>query len=113
MCEQAQVERAKAPTESQRGKRVKKDAEIQSKLVSALQKMKEKMEKSLTWRHKTLSARVCSYEGWLHLGVPTVAAYAVFKITKPFFFYFNANSQARKGDVPTLTLAYMKHPYVD
>ena len=106
MCEQAKadMEWFKLKAEAEKDI-VKKDAEIQAKLYSAVKEMNEKvkrMEEKDTTAHAqedkipdaaqnslryTTSARVCRY---LKIGcalvLDSVAAYTLFKITKPFFF---------------------------
>ena len=108
MCEQAKadIERFKLKAEAEKDI-AKKDAEIQAKLYSAIKEMNEKIERSKeqdkyktphaqedkipdaaqnTLRYTT-SARVCRYiKTGCAFVVDSVAAYALFKITKPFFF---------------------------
>ena len=106
MCEQAKanIERfqLKAKVEKEL---VKKDAEIQAKLYSAVKELNEKVKKMKendTTVHAqedrmpestqnalryTTSARVCRYiKIGCALVFDSVAAYALFTITKPFFF---------------------------
>jgi len=108
MCRQAKadIEWFKLKAEAEKDT-AKKDAEIQAKLYSAMKEMNEKIEifkEQDTYKtphaqeHKildaaqnalryTTSARVCRY---IKFGCAfvfdSVAAYALFKITKPFFF---------------------------
>lgn len=86
---------------------VRKDAETQAKLYSAVKEMNEKIERSKEQdKYKTphaqedkipdaaqnalkytTSARVCRYiKIGCALVFDSVVAYALFKITKPFFF---------------------------
>ena len=106
MCEQAKanIERfqLKAKVEKEL---VRKDAEIQAKLYSAVKELNEKVKKMKendTTVHAqenrlpeaarnasryTTSARVCRYiKIGCALVFDSVAAYALFTITKPFFF---------------------------
>ena len=104
MCEQAKanIERfqLKAKVEKEL---VKKDAEIQAKLYSAVKELNEKVKKmkedtvhaqeervpeaARNALRYTTSARVCRYiKIGCALVFDSVAAYALFTITKPFFF---------------------------
>ena len=118
MCEQAKANIEKFQLRAKVGKElIKKDAEIQAKLYSAVKELNEKVKKMKendTTVHAqedrvpeaarnasryTTSARVCRY---IKLGCAlvfdSVAAYALFKITKPFFFWrcFTASEQDNK-----------------
>ena len=101
MCEKAKtdIEWFKLKAETKRDI-VKKDAEIQAKLYSAVKEMNEKVKKIKekdTTAHaqgdkidavqNALSTRVCRY---IKIGcafvVESLAAYALIEITKPLFF---------------------------
>ena len=106
MCEQAKANIERFQLRAKVGKElVKKDAEIQAKLYSAVKELNEKakkMKENDTAVHAqedrepeaarnasryTTRARVCRYiKMGCALVLDSVAAYALFKITKPFFF---------------------------
>ena len=106
MCEQAKADIERFQLKAKMEKEiVKKDAEIQAKLFSAVREMNERvkgMKEQDTTPHAqedkmpdavqnalryTTSARVCRYiKIGCALVFDIVAAYALFKVTKPFFF---------------------------
>ena len=105
MCEQAQADIKRFQLEAdERREIVKRDAEVQAKLYSAFKEMNERVKKLPEGKDATLrdgripdavqnalryttSARVCRYiKIGCALVFDTVAAYALFKITKPLFF---------------------------
>lgn len=106
MCEQAQgnIERFQLKAKAEK-EIVKRDAEIQAKLYSAVKEMKEKVEgvkdkntrkhaqedkipdATLNVLRYTTSARVCRFiKVGCALVLDSVTAYALFKFTEPFFF---------------------------
>ncbi|XP_078364023.1 uncharacterized protein LOC144648283 [Oculina patagonica] len=106
ICEQAKADIERFQLKAKVEKEIlKKDAEIQMKLFSAVREMNDKvktMKEQDTALHAeedkmpdaaqnalryTTSYRVCRYiKIGCGLVLDTVAAYALFKVTKPFFF---------------------------